>query len=114
MLWAFGNGLLSHGLSAMSGSPLVRYSFLQTLHADFVADGLRAGSFSSSPEIRFPSGFSAISVNRNEHSLLFRDVGFELLSKADAIASDRFLSFNLSIHRGRELAISGVYLAVVP
>lgn len=92
----------------------MRYSFLQTLHADFVADGLRAGSFSSSPEIRFPSGFSAISVNRNEHSLLFRDVGFELLSKADAIASDRFLSFNLSIHRGRELAISGVYLAVVP
>jgi hypothetical protein len=109
-LLVFGNAFFSHGLSAVSGSPLVRYSFLQTVDAEFVADGLRAGSFTSSPEIRFPSGFSAVSVNRNEHSLLFRDVGFDLLSKADAIARDRFLSFDLTVEGGRELAINGVYL----
>ena len=94
----------------MSESPLVSYSFQQTIDADFTADGLRAASFGASPEIRFPSGFSAVSVHRNAHSLLFRDVGFELLSKADAIASDRFLNFSLKVENGRELAVSGVYL----
>jgi hypothetical protein len=97
-------------IAAQGNGVMVRYGFTETHEAEYIASGLRAEKFTSSPEIQFPRVFSAVSVDRNQKSLLFRDAGFHLLSKADVIAHDRFLTFSIEVESGQHLEMSSVYL----